>query len=200
MIITVRKLPVNADDLHKSLNTARDSLCPFQTWHGLLTGGFFLRWGGTQLNFFSRIKYTLATFEKNLPTLYLCFRQKLMQFWMVSLLEVSLVPDRVGGSPLSLKQPKFPGTVRRQEEGEKKNKKQLSDTYNPYHMPAYTYMMSDFFFFPCHLGFHIQDSILDPQQGSRTGVHVMKHTPHALDPHESHGFLWTVFVINTPSH
>lgn len=37
---------------------------------------------------------------------------------MVSLLEVSLVPDRVGGSPLSLKQPKFPGTVGRQEEGE----------------------------------------------------------------------------------
>lgn len=30
------------------------------------------------------------------------------------------MPDRVGGSPLSLKQPKFPGTVRRQEEGEKK--------------------------------------------------------------------------------
>lgn len=36
-----------------------------------------------------------------------------MQFWMVSLLEVSLEPDRVGGSPLSLKQPKFPGTVRK---------------------------------------------------------------------------------------
>lgn len=35
---------------------------------------------------------------------------------MVSLLEVSLGPDRVGGSPLSLKQPKFPGTVERQEE------------------------------------------------------------------------------------
>jgi len=39
--------------------------------------------------------------------------QKLMQFCMVSLLEVSLVPDRVGGSPLSLKQPRFPGTVGR---------------------------------------------------------------------------------------
>lgn len=49
------------------------------------------------------------------PTLYLCFLQKLMQFWMVSLLDVSLEPDRVGGSPLSLKQPKFPGTVGRQE-------------------------------------------------------------------------------------
>lgn len=49
-------------------------------------------------------------------TLYLCFLQKLIQFWMVSLLEVSLGPDRVGGSPLSLKQPKFPGTVEREEE------------------------------------------------------------------------------------
>lgn len=52
-------------------------------------------------------------------TLYLCFRQKLIQFWMVSLLEVSLVPDRVGGSPLSLKQPKFPGTAERREETKK---------------------------------------------------------------------------------
>lgn len=51
-------------------------------------------------------------------TLYLCFLQKLIQFWMVSLLDVSLVPDRVGGSPLSLKQPRFPGTVGRQGEGE----------------------------------------------------------------------------------
>lgn len=109
---------------------------------------------GTQLNFFSTIKYTLDTFEKNLPTLYLCFLQKLIQFWMVSLLEVSLVPERVGGSPLSLKQPKFPGTVRRQGEGEKK----LSDTYNPYHMPTYTYMMSDFFYFflSCDLDFPIR--------------------------------------------
>lgn len=49
-------------------------------------------------------------------TLYLCRLQKLMQFWMVSLLEVSLAPERVGGSPLSLKQPKLPGTVERREE------------------------------------------------------------------------------------
>lgn len=47
-------------------------------------------------------------------TLYLCLRQKLMQFWMVSLLEVSLGPDRAGGSPLSLKQPRFPGTAEKQ--------------------------------------------------------------------------------------
>ncbi|TNN45768.1 hypothetical protein EYF80_044041 [Liparis tanakae] len=45
---------------------------------------------------------------------------KLIQFWIVSLLEVSLVPDRVGGSPLSLKQPRFPGTVSGgKEEGDK---------------------------------------------------------------------------------
>lgn len=30
------------------------------------------------------------------------------------------MPDRVGGSPLSLKQPKFPGTVGRREERGKK--------------------------------------------------------------------------------
>lgn len=141
---------------------------------------------GRQSNFLSMIKYTLDTFEKNLPTLYLCFLQKLIQFWMVSLLEVSLVPERVGGSPLSLKQPKFPGTVRRQGEGEKK----LSDTYNPYHMPTYTYMMSDFFL-SYHLDFHITGFRLRSTAGILPRVHVMNHdhTPHSLDPHVSHGFL-----------
>ena len=33
-----------------------------------------------------------------------------MQVWMVSLLDVSLLPVRVRGSPLSLKQPRLPGT------------------------------------------------------------------------------------------
>lgn len=52
-----------------------------------------------------------------------------MQFWMVSLFEVSLEPDSVGGSPLSLKQPKFPGTVMRQEEGEKNNQLHSNQLY-----------------------------------------------------------------------
>ena len=39
-----------------------------------------------------------------------------MQFWIVSLLDVSLLPVRVGGSPLSLKHPKFPGTVEMERE------------------------------------------------------------------------------------
>lgn len=61
----------------------------------------------------------IFNFNHNL-TLYLCFLQKLIQFWIVSLLEVSLAPVRVGGSPLSLKHPKFPGTVGRADESGKK--------------------------------------------------------------------------------